>query len=63
MDTNLRELERSEPSPCDFKTLVKGITKDSVRKRLSYTPQFKCDELILQVYADGISYPSSVRVS
>ena len=62
MDTNLRDLERPEPSPFDFKELVKGINRDSVRKRMGYTPRFtKHDEITLQVYvgdADGTSSPS-----
>ena len=61
MDTNLHDLERSEPSPRDFRELIKNITKDSVQKRLSYTPQFKGNELTLRLYvdvhADGTASP------
>lgn len=49
-----REPEGSEPLPRDYEVLIKGITRDSIRRRLRYTPNLKRDgiDITLVLYGD-----------
>ena len=52
MDNIQRNPEESRQSSNDYKELIQRITRDSIQKRLKYTPCLKRDEVTLQVDVD-----------